>query len=47
MGIDMANAELIDHTALALHDLLEKGEITPLDCLDALEARIARDSQAA
>jgi amidase len=42
MGIDMANAELIDHTALALHDLLEKGEITPLDCLDALEARIAR-----
>ncbi len=37
----MADGELIDHTAVALHRLLEKGEITPLDCLDALETRIA------
>ena len=36
----MANSELITCSALRLHLLLEKGEITPLDCLDALEVRI-------
>mgnify|MGYP003328791064 CR=1 FL=1 len=38
----MANSELIEHSARALHSSLERGEITPLDCLDALEARIAQ-----
>ena len=38
----MAKSELIDHTALKLHGLLKSGEITSLDCLDALEARIAQ-----
>ena len=37
----MADSELIDLTAVALHGLLEKGEVTPLDCLHALEARIS------
>jgi len=37
----MANSELINHSALRLHVLLEKGEITPLDCLDALEERVS------
>ena len=37
----MADAELINHTALTLHGLLEKGDVTPLDCLDALETRIS------
>ena len=37
----MTKADLIDQTAVTLHGLLEKGEITPLDCLNALESRIA------
>ncbi len=37
----MTKADLINHTAVTLHDLLEKGDVTPLDCLDALESRIA------
>jgi amidase len=35
------DASLTKLTACAVVDLLEQGEITPLDCLDALEARIA------
>jgi amidase len=33
--------ELFRKTATEVHDLLQAGEITPLDCLDALEQRIA------
>lgn len=32
---------LIQKTAVEVHSLLVKGDVTPLDCLDALEARIA------
>jgi amidase len=32
---------LIHKTAVELHGLLQGGEVTPLDCLDALESRIA------
>lgn len=32
---------LIHKTAVELHGLLRGGEVTPLDCLDALESRIA------
>ncbi|KAF0230790.1 MAG: hypothetical protein FD175_1237 [Beijerinckiaceae bacterium] len=34
------SSPLIDKTALGVVELLKSGEITPLDCLDALEARI-------
>ena len=33
--------DLIRLTAVEAVGLLERGEVTPLDCLDALEARIA------
>jgi amidase len=36
-----ADAGLTELTACAVVDLLEQGDITPLDCLDALEARVA------
>ncbi len=39
------DASLIAKTAIQTIALLEKGEITPLDCLDALEARIAEVDQ--
>lgn len=37
----MADTALIGKTALEMVSLLDRGEVTPLDCLDALEARIA------
>lgn len=37
----MADTALTSKTALETVDLLRKGTISPLDCLDALEARIA------
>ena len=36
----MADQGLIRETACAVVDKLKAGVITPLDCLDALEARI-------
>ena len=33
--------DLIKLTACMVVDLLRRGEVTPLDCLDALEARVA------
>ena len=36
-----ARSDLIDRTACAIVDDLKRGEITPLDLLDAVEARIA------
>jgi len=36
-----ADMSLIPMTAVAIRDLLAKGEITPLDLLDTLEARVA------
>src|SRR3954452_451070 len=36
----LADQELIRETACAVVDRLRAGEVTPLDCLDALEARI-------
>ena len=38
MAVDFT---LVSKTALEMIDLLDHGEITPLDCLDTLEARIA------
>jgi amidase len=35
------DASLINRSACEIVDLLQQGEVTPLDCLDALEARIA------
>ena len=40
-GIMAAGQELIEMDACAVVDLLRKGEVTPHDLLDALEARIA------
>ncbi len=37
----MSASHLISSSAVAVVDLLKRGEITPHDCLDALEARIA------
>ena len=37
----MADTSLTRLSACAVVDLLRAGDITPLDCLDALEARIA------
>jgi amidase len=37
----MQSDTLTHKTALETIDLLDRGEVTPLDCLDALEARIA------
>jgi amidase len=42
----MSSAALTDLSALAVVDLLGKGDVTPLDCLDALEARIGLVDQA-
>lgn len=36
-----SDSSLIDMSACAVVDLLERREVSPLDCLDALEARIA------
>jgi amidase len=41
MVIMAGDASLTQLTACAVVDLLKQGEITPLECLDALEARIA------
>jgi len=36
----MPASDLVSRSALAVVDLLARGEVTPLDCLDALESRI-------
>ena len=36
----MPASDLIKKTATEMVSLLKSGEVTPLDCLDALEARI-------
>ena len=40
-GFTMASDDLIHSSAVSLVNRLTKGEITPLDLLDALEPRIA------
>jgi amidase len=37
-----SHTDLISMTAVALRDKLNSGEVTPHDCLDAIEARIAK-----
>jgi hypothetical protein len=37
----VCDENLIKQTACVVVDLLRRGEVTPLDCLDALEARAA------
>ena len=37
----VCDENLIKQTACVVVDLLRRGEVTPVDCLDALEARMA------
>ena len=37
----VCDENLIKQTACVVVDLLRRGEVTPVDCLDALEARVA------
>ncbi len=37
----MPSSDLVSRSAVAVVDLLSRGEVSPLDCLDALESRIS------